>query len=190
MCYLDYEIFELLDDKAKFYNYMKTKFSKNIPQIYDKNDMKTFKYPMIIKKNISAGGFETYLIKDETMFKNYYTVYHRNNNIFQEYINGEYEYSGNFLCIDGIIKHKIIMREKYGNYYIKKCCFKQFEIINDTDFDITLFENILYDLKYTGGCCIDFKYVDNCIKIFEINPRFGGTIIHSNLLQIFLQCLL
>jgi carbamoylphosphate synthase large subunit len=168
---------------------MADKFPTNIPQIYNvnKNNIQDLIYPLIIKQNIGAGGVGTFLMLNKFMFMIYYQKYHKNNNIFQEYINGEYEYSGHFLCIDGIIKCGLVMREKYGNRYIKKGCFKKFEIISN--FVTTLFKDILYDLQYTGGCCIDFKYIDNCIKIFEINPRFGGTIIHHNLLQDFLQYL-
>jgi predicted ATP-grasp superfamily ATP-dependent carboligase len=47
------------------------------------------------------------------------------------------------------------------------------------NFDWTPFEKIFTKLKYTGFACIDFKMINSKIKIFEINPRLGGTIVHD-----------
>ena len=37
------------------------------------------------------------------------------------------------------------------------------------------FENILSLMNYQGICCFNYKILDGKPKIFEINPRFGGT---------------
>ena len=44
--------------------------------------------------------------------------------------------------------------------------------------DIT---KVLITINFTGFVCIDFKIVNNKIKIFEINPRLGETIVYNDL---------
>jgi len=41
---------------------------------------------------------------------------------------------------------------------------------------LELFSNILKNIGYQGLCCIDYKMKDNSPMIFEINPRFGGSL--------------
>ena len=38
-------------------------------------------------------------------------------------------------------------------------------------------------LAYTGVTCVDFKICDGKLKIFEINPRFGGTVVKNNMIE-------
>jgi hypothetical protein len=39
-----------------------------------------------------------------------------------------------------------------------------------------LFAEILKKLDYKGTCCFNFKIEDGAPRIFEINPRFGGSL--------------
>jgi carbamoylphosphate synthase large subunit len=102
------------------------------------------------------------------------------NNI-QKYISYEYEYGGYFLCIDGIIINWKIIRFKYNKYHIKQTKFpKDFENVKDISIDI--FKNIIHDLNYSGGMCVNFKINehDDIYYLFEINPRFGGSAFTNN----------
>jgi predicted ATP-grasp superfamily ATP-dependent carboligase len=52
---------------------------------------------------------------------------------------------------------------------------------------MTLFCDTMKDLNYSGGCCIDFKFVDDIIYIFEINPRFGGGLFTLGIFHDFIS---
>lgn len=57
---------------------------------------------------------------------------------------------------------------KYDIIDNKLCCF------NDI-------KRIFKEINYTGMACVDFKIANGELKIFEINSRFGGTIVRNNL---------
>ena len=82
-----------------------------------------------------------------------------------------------FLVHNGIIIHEIYYKSRESqNYHIshgKKMRYTSVKL------DIPIFCKIFQLLKYTGFACIDFKIIDDNIKIFEINPRLGGTLVHN-----------
>ncbi len=41
---------------------------------------------------------------------------------------------------------------------------------------VRLFARILVQIGFEGLCCFDYKVVDGVAKIFELNPRFGGSL--------------
>ena len=101
-----------------------------------------------------------------------------NDYIIQEYIIGDTEYTGDFICNNGYIIGSMIFKQKYSqNIFIKNSSMDNFEIV---ELNLDVFKIILEKINYTGICNIDFKLIDNKIYIFEINPRCGGTIILSD----------
>lgn len=58
---------------------------------------------------------------------------------------------------------------------------------------INVFEKFLIPCKYSGICNIDFIIVNDNIKIFEINPRLGGSLMMSlnrkDLVKILTSCI-
>jgi predicted ATP-grasp superfamily ATP-dependent carboligase len=38
-----------------------------------------------------------------------------------------------------------------------------------------IFEDVLVKIGYQGICCFNYKLVANDMKIFEVNPRYGGS---------------
>lgn len=170
------EVFNLLDNKNSFTEYMLKNYVKYIPDIYYLNNikLKDIEFPAIYKPTYSISGLNIKLIMNNEDFLRLNNDY---NNI-QEYIEYEYEYGGYFLCIEGNIINWKIIRFKYNKYNIKRTNFpKNFENVENVEnisFDI--FKNITRDLNYSGGMCINFKINKyNNICIFEINPRFGGS---------------
>lgn len=55
-------------------------------------------------------------------------------------------------------------KEKMQYSYVSKCDY------------LDKFSAILNSISYEGLCCFDYKVVDNKPQIFEINPRFGGSL--------------
>ena len=172
------ETIELLHNKNLFTKFMLKNYFQYIPEIYYLEDikLKDIEYPAIYKPKYSKSGIGVFIIHNEDYFL---TIKDYNN--IQKFIEDEYEYAAFMLCIDGFIINWKIIRFKYKKYNIKCTNFpKNYE--NIVDFDINIFENIIYKLNYSGGVCIDFKFNDlnNKLNIFEINPRFGGSAFECN----------
>lgn len=174
------EIFNLLNNKNIFTEFMLKNFIEYIPDIYYLNNikLKDIEYPAIYKPTYSTNGLNMIIIhnqKDFSKLKNY-------NNI-QKFIDNKFEYSAQMLCIDGIIINWKVIRFKYDKYHIKKKNFPN-NYENIENFDIEIFKKIIKTLNYSGGICIDFKIDDsNKLYIFEINPRFGGSAFSCNFIQ-------
>ncbi len=168
---------EILHNKIRFAYFMLENFPNNIPQLYyleNKQINNNISFPVIIKPRYSTNGNNMHIILNK---KKLSTI--KDKTIVQKYIEDIYEYGIFMLCINGkIINHKVIRGIFTSKYNIKKTNFIKYEVIKD--FPIDIFKKIIDKLNYTGGCNIDFKYLDGIIYIFEINPRFGGTAFTSN----------
>ncbi len=65
-----------------------------------------------------------------------------------------------------------------NNNCIKRGAIKNYKIINNLDnVNDSIFDNIFKKLNYNGFATADFTISDNIIKIFEINPRPGGSLV-------------
>lgn len=175
--YPSINIMHLLHDKIIFTKFMLKYHQNNIPKVYyleEKLYDSNINYPVISKPKISVSGSGMTIINNKTELSKI-----KNKIIIQKYISNDYEYGAFMLCIDGeIINYKIIREIFSKKSYIKKKNYKNYEEVKD--FDITLFRKIIKQLNYSGGCNIDFKFVNNIIYIFEINPRFGGSAFTCN----------
>ena len=169
---------ELLHNKNLFTKFMLNNFVDYIPDIYylDGIKIKDIKYPAIYKPMFSTNGINMVVIFNQNDF----TKLINNNNI-QQFITDKYEFSAYMLCIDGIIINYKIIRQQFNDFNIKRNNFSNnFE--NVDFFDISIFQQIISKLNYSGGINFDFKFnIDtNKLYIFEINPRFGGTAFSEN----------
>ena len=169
---------ELLHNKNLFTKFMLNNFSNFIPDIYYLNEIKIkdIQYPAIYKPMYSTNGSNMSIIFNHNDFLNL-----KNKNNIQQFIKDKYEYSSYMLCIDGIIINYKIIKQQYNDFNIKKNNFtNNFE--NVDFFDISIFQQIISKLNYSGGINFDFKFnIDtNKLYIFEINPRFGGSAFTIN----------
>lgn len=82
-------------------------------------------------------------------------------------------------CEKKIVFFRTIRYSFSNNYYIKgiSCKPDKAETVSHEHYK-DLFENILNNIDYHGLCCIDYKLVDDEVKLFEINPRYGFSLIH------------
>ena len=175
------ETANLLHNKNLFTNFMLNKYIGYIPDIYylDGVKLKNIEYPSIYKPKYSTNGKNMYILHNNKDFLKL-----GNHNNIQQFIKDADEYSALMLCIDGdIINYKII-RYTYSEYHIKHRNFPD-NCEHIENFDITVFQNIMRDINYSGGVCIDFKFnkESNKLYIFEINPRFGGSAFTCNFID-------
>lgn len=173
------EMLETLGCKKKFHKYiMDNKLEYYIPNTYtsvpsDKNSL------LIVKPyNLNSGaGIYIANIVTQEIVQNY---------IVQDYIHthgaNKYEYVTHAVVYKGKIKcHVTYTRKYFGDIFIKKAVtqndMKYYEKVSIENKYIEEMEKILIPCKYTGVCNVDYKLVDGRMYVFEINPRFGGSLM-------------
>ena len=170
----NYDTVKLLDNHQLFSQFMMDHNMSNlIPKVYDlKND--NISYPCILKLNVGGyGGNKTYVINNKTELEQ--KMGDTTNWIIKELICEKTEYTAHILAIDGIVIHIIT----YGTVYVFDNYIKRGSAnIHIRDIDHSeYFVDIFRLLNYTGFACINYKIIDSIPKIFEINPRLGGSLV-------------
>lgn len=187
MCGNNIKAIKLLNNKIDFSVFMEeNKFNEYIPTTFWRKQRKIqvkcqpLRYPCIFKFAEKYGGDGAMVIKSvydiHLIYENY------DNYIIQEYISSSNEYSGNFYIANDIIKYAIFyMMTNNNKYHIQCGKMEKYTKIKDNglDFCLDIFTEIFKKLNYNGCACVDFKIYNNKLKIFEINPRFGGTLINN-----------
>ncbi len=181
----------LLNNKMNFCNYMSINgFGEYIPKVFITNDNKkriihsNVSYPCIFKLNKTCAGYKSVVISS---VNNLYSILNNKQNknyTIQEYIVSPNEYSGHFYIMNGVIKYFVLyMTTNNNKNYIQKGKMSNYAKITDdrVAFCLGIFSKIFIRLDYTGFACADFKLYGNNLKIFEINPRLGGTFVNDKL---------
>jgi predicted ATP-grasp superfamily ATP-dependent carboligase len=185
------EMIDILENKVLFAIFMNDNFPEYIPKTiyysfnnYKYNDTNVNNIDLIYKPAIGFGGNNISIIEKYSD--------DMTNCIIQQYITFEIYYSGHILVIDGKIIYKIYFKARNLNkYYIRRGPIVNYEILYEPDFDDSIFPILLEKLNLTLIICIDFMVKNNKIIIFEINPRFGGSLISNiKLCNRFLHLLL
>lgn len=180
------ETLYVCNNKFNFSVFMNKHFPKYVPTIYNINDIIL---PAIIKPISKNSGKGCKLILTDKNIKSLHNnklikeKLKNNEYIIQEYIHDVDLYSGHFLIINGIIKFEIYCVQKFNGYYISKGKMNNYVKCSIDQSYKNIFFDLFQMLKYNGVACIDFKIKNNDLKIFEINPRFGGTLIHDDELE-------
>lgn len=133
-------------------------------------------FPFLLKKRVSLGGDHSYVVADEAT-KNKLSHLINNGDYFcQEIVEGANECATHILFKNGkIINSLTVEYTFYNDRPINgKEGFICSNIVKCPHLDA--FAAILKAIEYEGLCCFDYKVVDGQPKIFEINPRFGGSL--------------
>jgi carbamoylphosphate synthase large subunit len=172
---------EICSNKRKFQEFMESdeNLIKWIPKRVD-----TTNFPFIMKATCLYGGVHVYLVKNSMEYKKNLRIFNKQkiDFIIQENIKHRVYFVGHFFVYKGTIHYEIFYRttKKDTDYPIKHGPIKNFVKENNNDFR-SIFVTIFEKLNYTGFACIDFctNLETNDCKIFEINPRLGGSIVHD-----------
>jgi carbamoylphosphate synthase large subunit len=158
-------------------------FAKYIPKIFCLDGemiRENICLPVIIKPNISICGAGMTICQNNSQLRQ---CQKNKIDIMQKFILNSHECAAHMFCINGQIINCKITRQKYNMFSIKSSLYRHSKCEYIDDFDITIFSDIMKHLNYSGGCCIDFKMQGDVIKIFEINPRFGGSVFALQLFE-------
>ena len=168
-------------DKVNFVEFMMDNNLNNyIPKVYStyKKNYYNGNAPFIFKLAMTATGDGSFICHNSSYLNAIRKMNKNKHYIIQEYISGKEEYSSHLFINNGkILWSRCYKLTSNDDYFIQKGRMKSYEKIND--FDYSVFETIFSIVNYTGFACIDYKIKDGVIKIFEINPRFGGSLLND-----------
>ncbi|MBN4073434.1 hypothetical protein JYT23_01215 [Mariprofundus ferrooxydans] len=134
-------------------------------------------FPYILKKRIDEFGSRSRIIhhsKEEKIFQKFIDSddYYR-----QEYITGKDEFTTHILMVGGKITfHRTLQFTFEKDLFVKGvgCKAPSGKVVPFSQIDT--FESILNHLRFEGLCCFNFKLVHGQVKVFEVNPRYGGSL--------------
>jgi hypothetical protein len=166
------ESMEICNDKHTFNDFMIANgFAAYIPNVE-----KPFQYPYILKKNIDEYGKYTFIIKNPEDERIHFDDLRDEAFYCQELVPGKYEYAAHIIFRGGKIVSDLNIRYTFEHeHYIKgKEVYVCKEVFPSSHLE--LFTDILNKIGFEGICCFNYKEVNGRPMIFEINPRFGGSL--------------
>ena len=184
----DYQLVETFDDKARFVRFMQDHGLEDmVPEVYvvgsrhGVEEAAPITYPCIVKLGVTFGGVGSTVHMDARAPVNLAKFKPGESFLIQRFVPGGIEYGGHFYIESGDIKRHVYYEgSRDPGIHVQRGrmaqnAYKKRDTIPEHDAFVDLFARI----DYTGFACADFKVEDGVPKIFEINPRLGGTLIHD-----------
>jgi hypothetical protein len=204
----------ILNNKSLFAKYMLTNHVDSIPPIiaYQVTDEFFVNQPiidqfspsdrLIYRPNQGVGGSGTYImdelptdLKAATLFtkgsvaNSRYIDHNSTYGIISKYIPHTSDWVGHFLVIGGYIIDKIYYTAAITTPF-RGGAIKDYTVYNTLPVSDQCFYQLFRKFWYSGFACADFIIDDGLIKIFEINPRPGGSLVnHPSHFTRFLETL-
>jgi hypothetical protein len=166
------EAINICDDKYLFNQTLKEKgYGMYLPKVGC-----NLSYPYILKKRIAEDGDNCYIIANPDKEKNFENLIADPEYYCQEIIQGRTEFATHIIYKEGKILSALNIKYVFNeNIPIKgKNKFIYRKICSCPHLD--LFSDILQSIEFEGLCCFNYKMIDSRPSIFEINPRFGGSL--------------
>jgi predicted ATP-grasp superfamily ATP-dependent carboligase len=185
---------QLMADKLKLTENLNTNgFARYVPKTW--TNPTDSKFPCIIKRRELNGAQGIKLLKSFHELHNVLSEpeFNLKSCFFQDFISSDVEYVCHIVALNGEIL--------FSNYF--EYTMPNPEMVRGWDSPTTninrgsklnlevsvIFKEIIKLLNYTGPCNIDFKMINGVPKIFEINPRLGGSLMVSENLSVLEQIL-
>lgn len=174
-------VIHTLGIKNQFAAYMKKiGLPQFCPSHYD--SVEDIQYPAVLKRANKNGSSGICIIdsKEQLSERLQEDPWRDHQNLAQEFIPGAKEYVTHLVCKDGEIKWHASFCHCLINAHtiLREDTLIDSTYVATSDVLLKLFEAILKPLKFSGPCNIDFKFnAKNELKIFEVNPRFGGSLM-------------
>jgi hypothetical protein len=162
---------ETFNNKKLFYEYAVSKgLTEYVPETYFEPP-KIF--PAIMKPIIGIGGRGIRVFRNRPDYVNSPVKYDQRY-LVQKFINNNQQNRAHLLVKNGKIVKGLVYSEqatiRYGpvqNYVTRQLTQDELDVFGR-------FVEI-----YRGPCCVDYTYLNKTIKIFEINPRFGESLVSN-----------
>jgi carbamoylphosphate synthase large subunit len=175
---------ETFQNKAIFANYVgELGLSHLSPVIYNLDNVQ---FPCVLKLPHLNAGNGISIIENRELLK--LTIneppFKNHNYVLQSLVLGKKEYVTHFVCLNGSVLWHSTYEYIFDTEPVIKKPGKHLAITKITLPDLLLCELILFikaydSIKtgYTGPCNFNYKIVNGHIVLFEINPRFGGSLM-------------
>jgi hypothetical protein len=166
------EVTNICDDKFLFDQTLVEKGFKDFLPKTGQN----LQFPFLLKKKVSEGGLECYFIYDSEQKEKLIELINNPDYFCQEIIKGKSEFDTHILFKN----HQIAASITIENFFEKDAYLKGIDkfictkIVQSPYLDI--FSEILDSIGFEGLCCFNYKENHGKPAIFEINPRFDGSL--------------
>jgi hypothetical protein len=177
----------IMDSKARFARFcVDNGLGEGRPDVYAtvidgrlNRSCKDIVFPCVMKLN-GQGGYGIEIIGDENDWEEkregwgYYSL--------EEYVQHEKELSCHCAVKNGKIIIGIVMETCVPGdapYFIKRGPNRTYKHVPLLDEHKKWFENFFTKIDYTGVACVDYTYIGDKLYVFEINPRFGASLIYD-----------
>jgi len=188
----DSKSLEIFQNKQKFDELLSAlSLSKYAPLRLSLADSKV--YPIVLKRIDLNGGVGVELIRSEGDLIDAITsnMWAGQNYILQEYIQGYNEFVWHAVYKDGVkiwdtTFEYVMEKNEFIRMANSKFTIKRVSLNIES---LKVFDSILGRMNYSGPCNIDFKFQGSNLKIFEINPRLGGSLMKKENHDLLAECL-
>lgn len=167
-------VIDLCNDKLAFAKYLLDQgYEANVPVVTAPAG-----YPYMLKRRSDEWGEHSHLIAGEEDEQRYAAQLASEDYFTQAFVRGAEEYATHMLVAGTKVTHCSTVQIRFDadnlvfGEGIKPLGFRKAE----NQDHIRLFAGILVRLGYEGLCCFDYKVVNGAPQIFELNPRFGGSL--------------
>lgn len=186
------EILEKFANKKIFHLLLKElNLAEYQPNIY--LDQEITKFPIVLKRtNLNAcQGIKIIFTQEELIDSLSQDMWRGKEIIIQEFIENTNEFVWHAVYKDGVRLWETTIKYVKSNSLILRGPDSEIEsIIVEPNPDATkVFDQIMSKTNYSGPCNIDFSYESSNPKIFEINPRIGGSLMNPENKELLAQAL-
>lgn len=164
---------ELAHDKLEFNRFLRRAFPDCVPDFEQ-----DFALPYLIKKRRDAGANHTWLIRTAEEEQQHRAELESTDFFRQVYVPGRIEYTAHIFFHERILAGFTVEFHMNRDWYVRGIRMQPFQNVEMVATDLQhaeLFAEILNELCFRGFCCFNYKLIDGQPKIFELNPRLGGS---------------
>lgn len=175
----DSHALETTGDKALFAKYMDgEKLSALCPTTYRTLDEVVF--PCMLKRLDQNGGYGIEIVASREQLGAFLKtdVFAEQEYIVQEFIPGDTQYTFHCVCKDGEILWSYTLASETGGATQIGLNPTTATPVTPSPRTVSQLATILARLRFSGPCCANYKILPSGdIALFEINPRFGGSLM-------------
>lgn len=167
------ECIDLCDDKLIFHKFLNESGYADMAPKFNQS----FDYPYVIKKRIGAWGNGVFIIRNSQDELAHQKELESEDYFREEFIPGQEEYAAHIIMVNGkAVFLKTLEYRFKEQYFVKGPLFKPATREVDHSHFLPIFEEILAKINYQGISCFNYKLVHGSLCIYEINPRYGGSL--------------
>lgn len=186
------EVLEKFENKKKLNDLLiELSLSQYQPTHYSEKTINN--YPVVLKRtNLNAAkGMKIIFTRDELVDSLLQDMWRDKEIIIQEFIENKNEFACHAVYKDGIrLWETTIKYFKRDTLVLIGYETKIMSTHIESNLDaLKVLDQIMFETKYSGPCNMDYSYQSSDLKIFEINPRLGGSLMKTENVKFLAEAL-